>query len=140
VSASSMTNTRPTFSTFNREALATLQKRDVPRVRASDYLSKNADADATTDEELACWDTYLAQFAKLTDAVCLCCGVSLRCPLGMGVLGGFVWGLEHGEGHCALCRYPMRGHHQVKDLGTIRNLFLAYHPSTLSFSAAVEEP
>lgn len=127
------------FETFDRQALVALQARDVPRVRAADYLSKNAESDAESDEALARWDTYFAQFAKLTEAQCLCCGKSLRCPLGMGLLGGFEWGLAHGEGHCAHCHYPMRGHHIVGDLGTIRNLYLPYHPSTLSFEPK-EEP
>lgn len=131
------------FDTFDRHALAALQKRDVPRVRAADYLSKPSvqlDAEgADADEELVRWDTYFAQFAKLTNAKCLCCGTSLRCVLGLGFFGGFEWGLAHGEGHCSSCHYPMRGHHQVDGLGTIRNLFLAYHPSALSF-AFKEEP
>jgi len=128
-----------TFETFDRAALAVLRTRDVPRVRASDYFSKGPDADEQTDEGMARWDAYLSQFAKLTEARCLCCGTSLRCVLGMGIFGGFEWGLAHGEGHCSYCRYPMRGIHKVEGLGTIRNLFLPYHPSTLSFPAAKEE-
>ena len=127
------------FSVFDRHALAALQARDVPRVRAADYLSKDPDAGAEADQALAQWDDYFAGFAKLTDAKCLCCGTSLRCALGMGFFGGFEWGLAHGEGHCSYCRYPMRGHHLVDGLGTIHNLFLPYHPSALSF-AAKEEP
>ena len=64
------------FPSFDRAALAALQSRDVPRVRAADYFSKpgatDAAANALADEELARWDAYLAQFAKLTDAECLC--------------------------------------------------------------------
>ena len=127
------------FETFDRTALVALQARDIPRVRAAQYLSKLESAGPEVDEELARWDAYFAQFAKLTDAKCLCCGTTLSCGLGMGIFGGFEWGLAHGEGHCAHCRYPMRGHHCVDDLGTIRNLFLPYHPSTLSF-ASKEEP
>ena len=124
---------------FDRQALAALQSRDVPRVCASQYFSKTEAADAQTDEELAQWDVYLAQFAKLADGKCLCCGTSLRCALGLGMFGGFKWGIEHGEGHCFVCCYPMRGHHRVDGLGTIRNLFLPYHPSTLAFPSK-EEP
>jgi hypothetical protein len=132
-----------TFETFDHAALTALQARDVPRVRACDYLSKppvqSGSEIVEADEELARWDVYFAQFAKLTDAKCLCCGQSLRCYLGMGLFGGFAWGMANGEGHCTYCRYPMRGHHRVESLGTIHNLFLPYHPSTLSF-ASVEEP
>lgn len=127
------------FETFDRQALAALQARDVPRVRAADYLSKGPDADAAANEELVRWDSYFAKFGKLTDAKCLCCGTPLSCGLGMGLFGGFEWGLTHGEGHCAHCHYPMRGHHRVDGLGTIQNLFLPYHPSELSF-ATEEEP
>lgn len=127
------------FETFDRDALAALQARDVPRVRAADYLSKTETSDATSDEELARWDDYFAKFAKLVDARCLCCGHSLRCYLGMGLFGGFEWGMVHGEGQCVHCHYPMRGHHSVDGLGAIRNLFLPYHPSGLSF-APKEEP
>lgn len=121
------------FLTFNREALAALQARDIPRVRAAQYFSKTDAADAETDQALARWDQYLAQFAEMADAKCLCCGTQLSCQLGMGLFGGFEWGLVHGEGHCTHCQYPMRGHHRVDGLGTIRNLFLSYHPSTIVF-------
>jgi hypothetical protein len=121
------------FSTFDQKALAALRTRDVPRVRAADYFSKTASADAEADQALARWDAYFAQFAKLTDGACLCCGKSLRCYLGMGFFGGFAWDMVHGEGHCTYCGYPMRGHHRVDGLGTIRNLFLPYHPSMIAF-------
>lgn len=127
------------FETFDHVALVALQARDIPRVRATQYFSKLASAGAEADEEFVRWDAYFAQFAQMTDAKCLCCGTTLSCWLGMGFFGGFEWGLAHGEGHCATCRYPMRGYHRVDDLGTIRNLFLSYHPSTLSF-ASKEEP
>lgn len=126
------------FSTFDHAALVALQARDIPRVRASDYFIKTTEAQtaeeaAETDDALVRWDDYFAGFAKLSNATCLCCGQRLTCGLDMGLFGGFAWGLAHGEGHCTYCRYPMRGHHQVDGLGTIRNLFLAYHPSTLAF-------
>ena len=119
------------FEAFGRAAWASLRVRDVPRVRAADYFSLKNAADTVAAAELAQWDSYLSQFAKLTDARCLCCGNQLSCRLGMGLLGGFEWGLAHGEGHCVHCRYPMRGHHRVEGLGTIKNLFLPYHPSLI---------
>ncbi len=126
------------FPTFDQRALIALQAIEVPRVRAADYFSKKADAGADVDQELERWDAYFADFAKLTDGRCLCCGKSLRCELGMGLFGGFEWGLAHGEGHCTYCRYPMRGHHRVDGLGRIQNLFLPYHPSALSFAPKEE--
>lgn len=122
------------FTKFGQRALEALRARDVPRVRAADYFSKEPAVGAEADQELARWDSYFASFAKLIDARCLCCGTSMRCALGVGLFGGFAWGLAHGEGHCTYCHYPMRGHHRVDDLGTIRNLFLPYHPSTLAFA------
>jgi hypothetical protein len=126
------------FETFGYAAWTALRAREIPRVRAADYFTPDDASDAAAIAELAQWDEYLSQFAKLTSAKCLCCGNQLSCPLGMGLFGGFEWGLAHGEGHCAHCRYPMRGHHRVEGLGTIRNLFLAYHPSLLLY--APEEP
>lgn len=139
--------TAETFETFNREALAALQQRDVPRVRASDYFTKLEESrtpedEAATDDELERWDDYLSKFAKLVDGKCLCCGTRLGGHLlerAMGLVGGVEWGLAHGEGHCSRCCYPMRGHHRVEGLGRIQNLFLPYHPSTLSFSADMKE-
>ena len=125
-----------TFEVFDRRALAALLERDVPRARAADYFSKKtASVDAGADEAFARWDAYFSRFAKLTDARCLCCSESLCCPFGTGLFGGFEWGLANGEGHCRYCYYPMRGHHNIEGFGKIRNLFLAYHPSTLCFAA-----
>jgi hypothetical protein len=126
------------FETFDRRALAALQARDVPRVWAADYFTLKEDADAEDARALARWDDYLAGFAKLTDAKCLCCGTSLRCVFGLGFFGGFEWGQAHGEGHCSTCHYPMRGYHRVDGLGTIPNLFLPYHPSEFAFTAKEE--
>lgn len=120
------------FETFGTAALEALRTRDIPRARAADYFSPKDSSASETAAELAQWDSYLSQFAKLPDARCLCCGNQLNCGLGMGLFGGFEWGLVHGEGHCVHCRYPMRGHHRVEGLGTIHNLFLPYHPSLIT--------
>ena len=122
---------------FDRHMLAALQARDIPRARAADYFSKTELVDAETDEELARWDAYLAQFARIDKGLCICCGQSLAAlslrGIDLMIGGGFEWGLAHGEGRCRYCLYPMRGHHQVDGVGTIKNLFLPYHPSTLAF-------
>ena len=128
---------------FDRQTLAALQARDIPRVRAADYFSKTEAADAETDQALAGWDSYLQQFARMEQGICICCGqclaaLSLR-GIDLMIGGGFEWGLTHGEGRCRYCLYPMRGHHQVDGLGTIQNLYLPYHPSVLSI-APQEEP
>lgn len=51
--------------------------------------------------------------------------------------GGFEWGIALGEGHCANCRWPARGHHFAKaadgsELFTLRNFVLQYHPDFVS--------
>ena len=51
-----------TFVTFNREALAALKARDVPRVRAADYFDKKHDA-SRTPEEKAAVDEELGRWA-----------------------------------------------------------------------------
>lgn len=122
----------PIFDTFGPHALEALKARDIPRVRAADYFTPLPD-DPDAAQAMERWDSYLAKFARLTDAKCLCCGNSLRCTLGMGISGGFRWGLAHGEGHCRYCNYPMRGYHAVDGVGVVRNLFLPYHPSGLNW-------
>jgi hypothetical protein len=47
--------------------------------------------------------------------------------------GGFTWGIAHGEGHCKNCGWPARAYHFIKDsdgkdLMTLRNVILQYHP------------
>lgn len=56
-------------------------------------------------------------------------------------VGSFVWGIQHGEGHCINCRWPGTLYHFVKDrngseLVTIRGLLLQYHPEFISVKNA----
>lgn len=134
--------TTEVFETFDAAALAALRARDIARVRASDYFTKNDDADPEADAELARWDEYLSGFAKLEGGRCLCCGDRLGGSVlerAMGTVGGVEWGLAYGEGHCSRCGYPMRVHHRVEGLGRINNLILPYHPSTLYGTADTKE-
>lgn len=66
---------------------------------------------------------------------CLKCSEPLAGDLADFILrkGGFTWGLAHGEGFCRNCRWPARAYHFIKDadgkeLITIRNVILQYHP------------
>lgn len=70
---------------------------------------------------------------------CLKCGE----PTADGIMsfltgkGGFTWGIAHGEGFCANCRWPARAHHFIKDANgegvvTLRNFVLQYHPDFVS--------
>jgi hypothetical protein len=79
------------------------------------------------------FDAYFAPFAQPivteTSSQCLNCGAD-QCE----VLGGFVWGMEHGEGRCMTCDWPARAYHEVLDgegklLLRWRSAILQYHPN-----------
>ncbi len=66
---------------------------------------------------------------------CLKCEEPLTGDLADFILrkGGFTWGIAHGEGFCRNCKWPSRAYHFIKDadgkdLITIRNVILQYHP------------
>jgi hypothetical protein len=74
---------------------------------------------------------YLKRFAKpenLRDRHCVGCGEHM---------GGFVWGLVHGHGHCRNCGWPATPYHFIKDrdgkdLATVRGVLLQVHPNEVS--------
>src|SRR5690606_20771728 len=78
-------------------------------------------ADDTPADVVAALDAYFAPFAQPVfdenresekPMLCLKCGEPLTGLLAsMFGRGGFEWGIAHGEGHCAGCRWPARGHH-----------------------------
>ena len=58
--------------------------------------------------------------------------------------GGFEWGIAHGEGHCAHCRWPARNYHFIKDaegndICTLRNIPLQYHPDFITSKTKAAE-
>lgn len=84
-------------------------------------------------------ENYFHQFvkpvreAKDQSPICFHCGEHLTGVMAMLGRGGFEWGITHGEGHCAGCKWPARAHHFAKnamgeDLFTLRNFVLSYHP------------
>jgi hypothetical protein len=96
-------------------------------------------------EQTAALDKYFECFAQppfevaadgkneIGDCPCLKCGKPLLGLTSFILGGGFTWGLAHGEGFCAECRWPARAYHFIKDaegkdLITIRNVILQYHP------------
>lgn len=92
-------------------------------------------------------DTYFAPFAApaRTDdgkntALCIECKKPLTGLSSFFFGGGFKWGLAHGEGNCAGCGWPARGHHYIKDkdgadLLTLRDFPIQYHPDFVAAKA-----
>lgn len=79
---------------------------------------------------------YLSVFAEPNDdGKCLKCG-TVQGGLMSVILGGFVYGLQHGEGRCSKCGWPGRANHYFKDkdgkdIGSI-NIILQYHPDVVT--------
>ncbi len=82
------------------------------------------DLNETTRKALLALTEYLKAF--IAGNKCPRCGSEIG-----GIFGSFMWGIANGEGMCANCKYPMRAIHRIKEVGTINNLILAYHPSVL---------
>lgn len=100
----------------------------------------------TPPDIIEAFDKYFDGFAQpdikmvdgkkhLGDLPCLKCDEPLAGGLTSFLLGkgGFEWGLAHGEGHCKNCGWPARAYHFIKDadgkdLMTLRNVILQYHP------------
>lgn len=98
-------------------------------------------AEGTPPETLKALDAYFEAFAqpifqdgdKTKNMVCIECDKPLDGLMAVFLGSGFTWGITHGEGHCSACKWPARGHHFIKDAGgkdvaTIRNFVLQYHP------------
>ena len=74
--------------------------------------------------------TYLKRFAKPSniDRSCIGCGE---------FMGGFEWGLVHGNGFCRVCGWPATLNHFIKvrhgnGLTTIHGVLLQTHPDHVS--------
>lgn len=68
---------------------------------------------------------------------CVNCGETLTGMMAFFGRGGFEWGIRHGEGHCAKCKWPAVGHHFIKDedgkeVVTLHNFILQVHPDFVS--------
>lgn len=81
-----------------------------------------------TEAHVTAMDEYFSKFAVMTDGKCVNCD-RVQGGLLSALLGGFTWGIAHGEGHC-VCGYPARAIHY--DVGPIRRLeaILQYHTAT----------
>ena len=67
-------------------------------------------------------DKYLKHFCA--EPICPACDRKLG-----GIFGTFRWGMATGEGSCSACGYPCRAIHDIKAVGILTNMALAYHPS-----------
>jgi hypothetical protein len=119
-----------------------------PTAERLDWRTLFKPKDDLPPETIKVFDEYFSCFAQppmkvdedgknnVGDQPCLKCGEPLTGGLKNFLLGkgGFTWGLAHGEGFCANCKWPARAHHFIKDadgkgdLMTIHNLVLQYHP------------
>jgi hypothetical protein len=78
-------------------------------------------------------DEYDGRFTIDDGQPCLKCDKPLVGLSSFVFGGGFTWGLAHGEGFCAHCKWPARAYHFIKkldgsELATLRNVILQYHP------------
>ena len=109
--------------------LTQLQAMDIPKATTAAICDLSG-LDADKVRQLM--DTYLSRFVdpRHKENQCLQCGGKLD--------EQFVWGIQHGEGRCRYCDYPMRAVHVIEHEGKELLLFnniLRYHPAELT-----EEP
>ena len=96
--------------------------------------------DAPPADLLATIDEYLRPFVKYqAKTPCVNCGTKQNDGIMSVMMGGFTWGIAHGEGHCEICHWPGRAYHVIKDKdgSTICkfSLVLQYHPAEIRFKA-----
>ena len=100
---------------------------EVVRLRFDDVLKGGCD-----EKTRSVIEEYLSHFAKPDDeGHCLKCG-TVQGGLMAAILGGFTYGLVHGEGYCSKCHWPARANHYFKDadgkeIGYM-TVILQYHP------------
>lgn len=96
-----------------------------PRLNWRDLLNIKGEL---TPEDIQALDKYFSHFVHPDPTgKCLNCGL-VQDGLMAALLGGFRWGLAHGEGFCSRCQYPARAYHF--SVGPIErlNVLLQYHP------------
>jgi hypothetical protein len=105
-------------------------------------------------ELVAALDEYFRPFAQrpfrlvdgktlMDDFPCLHCGKPLTGTVAALMGSGFVFGIMHGEGHCAECKWPGRAHHSLKIEGVeffnIQNVVLQYHPDFVRLRRTINQ-
>lgn len=120
------------------ERIAELRAANLPRCDWRTFLGVSnptcpcCEPDAAALEGLRPLDEYFRHF--LPPGPCVCCGAKQVGGIVESLLGTtkFTWGMVHGEGFCADCKYPARAYH--RDVGPIKFLpmILQYHPDELT--------
>jgi hypothetical protein len=123
--------------------MATEAHKAVEHLKPQDIFTVSDDMPAS---ELTALTHYLSAFANPRNEAghfaCINCGEEVdgfKQALGVGV--AYRWGIVHGEANCTGCGWPARGMHYVKDeagkeIVSIRNLFLPYHPDFVTSKAS----
>lgn len=106
-----------------------------PHCRWTDLFTPK---DAPPADLLATIDEYLKPFTKWQSKTpCVNCGTNQDDGIMSVMMGGFTWGLGHGEGHCQICHWPARAYHVIKDKdGSTLCKFtrvMQYHPAEIRF-------
>lgn len=116
--------------------LAELHKNPPPTMDWMNHVN-DPKTELTEDDKIAL-DTYFRKFCR-PDGTCPGCRRELPNMMIEAMIGESIgktrleWGLVHGEAFCVTCRYPYRGlHYNIGPFDRIQ-LFLAYHPSGLSY-------
>jgi hypothetical protein len=79
---------------------------------------------------------YFSMFAEPNEeGKCLKCG-KVQGGMMAALLGGFEYGLQHGEGRCGSCGWPGRACHYPKtedgkEIFSLQDFILQYHPSVV---------
>jgi hypothetical protein len=117
-----------------------MRARNLPHCKMSDYFAHPEAADGITAEKLKQLDEYLSAFTPLTaDGACPRCDMRIGGLVG-AILGGFEWGIVHGEGHCTRCGWLMRGYHwPFGSDGDRLDLVLPYHPDSVTDKSTQEQ-
>lgn len=109
--------------------LEALRAKHLPRASWRDIFNVTGEL---TPEDIQAMDAYFTRFVTPDDAgKCINCGL-VQGGLVSALLGGFKWGLAHGEGYCSRCHYPARVIHRAGPI-TRMTMILQYHPDDLQY-------
>jgi hypothetical protein len=114
------------------------EQNQVQRASFETMLKGECDADTQT-----IFDEYFSHFVVPNDeGKCFKCG-TVQAGLMAALIGGFVYDLQHGEGHCSKCHWPARANHYFKDrngkeLGSMQ-MILQYHPDFVTKTARTSD-